>query len=360
VPGAGHADRRQFLAFAASFGVGAAGAALLGRGGRGSDGVADARRAVVVPDPVRSVALPSDGPPVAGISPYVTPTDDFYRIDTALTVPQVDPASWRLRLSGMVDRPFELTFDELLAMEAIEAPVTLQCVSNEVGGDLVGNAVWQGVPLPELLRRAGVQPGATQVVGRSVDGFSAGFPTDVATDGRTALVAYAMNGEPLPTRHGFPARLVVAGLYGYVSATKWLTEIQLAAWDAVDGFWISRGWAKEGPIKVASRIDVPRDGADLVAGEVDVAGVAWAPGSGVAAVELRVDDGPWQPCTLGAVASDETWVQWHVRWSAAPGEHVLAVRATDRTGEVQTSTVSPPRPDGATGHHRRRARVRRA
>ncbi|MGV3760240.1 MAG: molybdopterin-dependent oxidoreductase, partial [Actinomycetota bacterium] len=335
--------------------------ALLSRRVRGTDPVTAAREAVTLPPPGAAVGVPTEpGFAVDGLTPYVTPTEDFYRIDTALAIPRVDPDSWALRISGLVDQPFAVSYVELLALDSVEVPVTLQCVSNEVGGNLVGNAVWQGVPLADLLDRAGLQSGATQVVGRSVDGFTAGFPTELARDGRTALVAYAMNGEPLPARHGFPARLVVAGLYGYVSATKWLDEIQLARWEDVDGYWIPRGWSKEGPIKVTSRIDVPRGGADLLAGTVAVAGVAWAPDRGIAAVEVSVDDGPWTACTLGDAASDETWVQWHLAWEATPGEHVLRVRATTLDGEVQTDAVAPPAPDGATGHHARRVRVQSA
>ena len=353
--------RRAFLVSAAGV---AAGAALVAAVGRrlGSAGSSEAARArVVLPDPASTGSTAARPLEVARVSPYLTPNADFYRIDTALTVPQVELDSWRLRLSGLVDQPFELTYDELLAMDSVEETVTIACVSNEVGGDLVGNAVWQGVPLSVLLERAGVQPAVRgaegQVVGRSLDGWTAGFPMDVATDGRVALVAYAMNGEPLPVRHGFPARLIVAGLYGYVSATKWLDAIEVTRWDDVDGYWVPRGWAKEGPIKTMSRIDVPKPGAQVPAGAVDVAGVAWAPTRGVAAVEIRVDDGPWQPCELGDVASANTWVQWRHRWTAGPGDHVVTVRATDGDGAVQTEVVAPPAPDGATGWHARRVSV---
>jgi DMSO/TMAO reductase YedYZ molybdopterin-dependent catalytic subunit len=360
-PGVGRTDRRGFLVTAGALGAGAAGAALLSRQLRRPDPAAAARRTVALPRPDGSVPVPGEPSfAVDGLSPYVTPIEDFYRIDTALAVPRVDPDRWELRVSGLVEEPLRLSYDDLLALDSVEVPVTLQCVSNEVGGDLVGNAVWQGVPLADLLDRARPTAGATQVIGRSVDGFTAGFPTELVFDGRTALVAYAMNGEPLPTRHGFPARLVVAGLYGYVSATKWLEEIELVRWEDVDGYWIPRGWSKEGPIKVTSRIDVPRSGADLAAGTVAVAGVAWAPDRGIGAVEVSVDDGPWTACTLGDAASDETWVQWHLAWDAPPGEHVLRVRATTLDGEVQTGAVAPPAPDGATGHHGRRVRVRDA
>lgn len=353
--------RRAFLATAAGV---AAGAAVLATVGRrlGSGGTSEAERArVVLPEPAGTTPTPAPSLEVARVSPYITPNDDFYRIDTALTVPQVELDSWRLRVTGLVDRPFELTYDELLAMDAVEETVTIACVSNQVGGNLVGNAVWQGVPLQVLLDRAGVQApvaGAEgQVVGRSLDGWTAGFPMDVATDGRVALVAYAMNGEPLPVRHGFPARLIVAGLYGYVSATKWLDAIEVVRWDDFDGYWVPRGWSKEGPIKTMSRIDVPRSGADLPAGATDVAGVAWAPTRGISAVEVRIDDGPWEPCELGDVAGENTWVQWRLRWDARPGEHVISVRATDGDGVTQTEEVAAPAPDGATGWHTRRVRV---
>lgn len=353
--------RRAFVATAAGV---AAGAAVLATVGRrlGAGGTSEAERArVVLPEPAGTSPTPAPSLEVARVSPYITPNDVFYRIDTALTVPQVELDSWRLRVTGLVDRPFELTYDELLAMDAVEETVTIACVSNQVGGNLVGNAVWQGVPLQALLDRAGVQApvaGAEgQVVGRSLDGWTAGFPMDVATDGRVALVAYAMNGEPLPVRHGFPARLIVAGLYGYVSATKWLDAVEVVRWDDFDGYWVPRGWAKEGPIKTMSRIDVPRSGADLPAGSTDVAGVAWAPTRGISAVEVRIDDGPWEPCELGDVAGGNTWVQWRLRWDARPGERVISVRATDGDGVTQTDEVAAPAPDGATGWHTRRVRV---
>ena len=294
---------------------------------------------------------------VAGLTPYVTPNDDFYRIDTALQTPQVDVNDWSLRITGMVDEPYELTYDELVAMATTEETVTLSCVSNEIGGGLVGNAVWQGVPLATLLDRAGVQPGASQIVGRSVDDFTAGFPTEIGLDGRVAMVAVAMNGEPLPVDHGFPVRLVVAGLYGYVSATKWLREIELTTWEDFDGYWIPRGWSKEGPIKTSSRIDVPRSGSTLDAGRQAIAGVAWAPPGGITAVEVSIDD-EWFPATLGEAASGNTWVQWVYEWEATPGEHRIRVRATDADGVTQTEDSARPAPDGATGWHSRTVNVR--
>jgi DMSO/TMAO reductase YedYZ molybdopterin-dependent catalytic subunit len=350
--------RRTFIAAATALGAGAAASAALGRRVRPSGEAEAARRQVAIPRPVRAQAVPARQPFTApGLSPYVTPSADFYRIDTALLVPQVDVDAWRLDVSGMVDHPFSIDYGELLSLDSVEETVTLQCVSNEIGGSLVGNAVWQGVPLVALLERAGVQPGATQVVGRSIDRWTAGFPADVATDGRVALVAYAMNGEPLPVTHGFPARLIVAGLYGYVSATKWLSEIELTTWEDFDGYWITRGWAKEGPIKTASRIDVPQTSATVAAGQTPVAGLAWAPTRGIARVEVQVDDGDWEECRLGDVASDNTWVQWLYEWDAQPGDHVLTVRATDGDGETQTSDIAPPIPDGATGWHSRRVHI---
>ncbi|OMQ14879.1 hypothetical protein A7K94_0213450, partial [Modestobacter sp. VKM Ac-2676] len=286
---------------------------------------------------------------VPGLTPLFIPNAEFYRIDTALRVPTVDPAGWQLEVRGMVDQPFTLSYDELLAMPQIEADVTLTCVSNEVGGDLVGNARWQGVPLRALLERAGVQQGATQLLSRSVDGFTAGFPTITALDLEEAMVAVGMNGEPLPAEHGFPARLVVPGLYGYVSATKWLATIELTDWD-VDGYWIPRGWAKEGPIKTASRIDVPRPGGTVTAGRQPIAGVAWAPTRGIEGVEVRIDDGPWRQAELAERLDVDCWRQWYLTWDATPGRHRIAARATDGAGELQTDARTPVAPDGASGY----------
>jgi DMSO/TMAO reductase YedYZ molybdopterin-dependent catalytic subunit len=300
------------------------------------------------------VSGPAEGPAplgVPGLSPYYVPNGDFYLIDTALRKPQVDPATWRLRVTGLVERPFELTFDELLALPQVEEAVTLSCVSNEVGGELVGNARWQGVRLADVLGRAGVRPEGSQIVGISTDGFTAGFPTAVGLDGRVALVAVGMNGEPLPVAHGFPARLVVSGLYGYVSATKWLQEIRLTGLDDFDGYWIDKGWSKQAPVKTQSRIDVPRAYSDVAAGPTRVAGVAWAPNTGVTRVEVQVDDGPWQEARLAEVVSRNTWVQWVLDWDAPTGEHKLRCRATDATGYTQTSERARPDPDGATGWH---------
>lgn len=295
---------------------------------------------------------------IPGLSPLFTPNRDFYRIDTALVLPRVNLDEWRLRVTGMVANPFELSYAELSALPQVEADITLSCVSNEVGGPLVGNARWQGVPLADLLARAKVGPDATQLVGRSVDGWTAGFPTDAATDGRPAMVALGMNGEPLPLAHGFPCRLVVPGLFGYVSATKWLEAIELTTLEDFDGYWVPRGWSKSAPIRLASRIDVPRSGLIVAAGNGVVAGVAWGPGTGISAVEVSVDNEAWRPATLGEELGAGSWRQWRYDWDATPGRRRIAVRATDGRGQVQTDDVRRPRPDGATGYHRVTVTVR--
>lgn len=358
-PGGTDAGRRQFLALAGATGAFAAAVGLTGRSLGLGRTVEAARDDVVLPE-VTGGTRPSAadaGLDVEGITPFVTPNADFYRIDTALTVPQVDPASWTLTIDGMVEEPFELTFAELLDLPLVEREVTISCVSNEVGGELVGNARWLGVPLRSLLRRAGVQDGATQIMGHSVDGFTAGFPTELLDDDRPALVAVGMNGEPLPIEHGFPARLIIGGIYGYVSATKWLSRIELTTLDAADGYWIPRGWAKEAPIKTQCRIDTPRS-SDQDAGSVPVAGVAWAPTRGIAKVEVQIDDGPWQEARLGPGTSDDTWRQWVHDWRPTPGRYQLRARATDGDGETQTDESAPPAPDGATGYPTRIVTVR--
>ncbi len=347
-------DRRRFLALAAGAGALAVAAGSISRVVASGGRAAAARARIALARPRAPLPPPPVGLEAAtpGISPLLTPIKGFYRIDTALAVPDVDPDRWRLRITGMVDRPFSLSYAELAALPQVEADITLCCVSNEVGGKLVGTARWQGVPLQDLLDRAGVQPGASQLVGRSVDGFTAGFPTAALADGRRALVALGMGGEPLPLRHGFPARLVVPGLYGYVSATKWLSELELSTLDGFDAYWVPRGWAKEAPIKTSARIDVPRARQQVPAGRQVVAGVAWAPTRGISRVEVQVDDGPWLPADLGPELAADTWRQWTLAWDATPGEHVLRVRASDGAGEVQDAVDRPPPPNGATGLHR--------
>jgi DMSO/TMAO reductase YedYZ molybdopterin-dependent catalytic subunit len=287
-----------------------------------------------------------------GLTPIAVPNDDFYRIDTALLVPSVDRATWSLRIFGLVDREITLTYDELVALPIIDQYVTIACVSNEVGGNLVGNAKWTGVPLRTVLDLAGVQSSADQLVGRSVDGFTVGMPVEWVMDkSRVPMVAVGMNGDPLPPVHGYPARLIVPGLYGYVSATKWVTELELTTFAQYQAFWVPRGWAQKAPILTQSRIDVPQSGANVKAGHVAVAGVAWAPDRGITRVEVRIDGGDWAPTKLSTPISKATWVQWLYDWMAPSGQHLIEVRATDGTGDVQTDAETPPAPDGARGHH---------
>ena len=349
----GDGGRRRFMWTVGGIGVGAALSGVVGRSliiSRSEE----VRDAMDLPAATETVPAPGVDASfqVEGLVPVVVPNDQFYRIDTALVVPRPDPHTWTLRIDGMVERELVLTMADLLAMPLHEQYTTLSCVSNEVGGSLVGNAKWTGVRLVDLLERAGVQPGADQLVSHSVDGWNCGFPTELAFDGRDPLVAVGMNGDMLPPAHGFPARLVVAGLYGYVSATKWLERIELTTWDGFDGYWVPRGWSKEGPIKTQSRIDVPERGADVAAAPVVLAGVAWAPLKGVERVEVRIGDGPWEDAELSSPLSDKSWMQWRHEVTLEPGQQWTAtVRATDGTGETQTDEVAPPAPDGATGWH---------
>lgn len=355
-PVPGDAGRRRFLARAGGLGA----LALVGGGlGRAmlnarADNAAEAETQIPgAVDPAPSLGA-DDTFAIAGITPLVVPNDDFYRIDTALLVPSVDLDSWSLRVHGMVDHEVTLTFDQLVELPLVERYVTIACVSNEVGGDLVGNAKWTGVKLLDVLEMAGVQAGATQIVPRSVDGWTAGFPTEWVTHPdrpRDALIAVKMNDQPLPAEHGFPARLIVPGLYGYVSATKWLAELELTTLEAFDAYWVPRGWAKEAPILTQSRIDVPRVNAEVPAGIVQVAGVAWAPDRGVSKVEVRIDEDAWREATLTTPIGPQTWLQWKYAWDASPGRHLIYVRATDGTGTVQEERVTPPPPDGARGYH---------
>jgi DMSO/TMAO reductase YedYZ molybdopterin-dependent catalytic subunit len=306
-----------------------------------------------IPDRLPTVSEPVTiprGVDVVPGTPYITPNGDFYRIDTALSFPRANVDNWTMGIDGMVDQPLRLSYADLLARPQVERAITLACVSNAVGGDLIGNAVWQGVLLADLLEEAGMQDGIEQVFCTSIDGWTCGFPIDVALDGRDAMVALGMNGEALPLAHGFPARLVVPGLYGYVSAVKWLDSLRLTTWDDGTGYWVPRGWSQLGPIKTQSRIDVLRqEGAAVV-----VAGVAWAQHTGIDRVEVRVDDGDWQEATLAPTVSADTWRQWSTRLDALdPGEHRVTVRATDADGETQTDERADPAPDGATGHHSR-------
>jgi DMSO/TMAO reductase YedYZ molybdopterin-dependent catalytic subunit len=351
--------RRRFLAFAAAaVAVGAISAAG-GRVALERQRLRLAVRDVELPSPARPLPPPAPGTALAadGLSPLFTPNSDFYRVDTALSVPRIDPADWTLRVTGRVQRELELSYDDLLDRELVEADITIACVSNSVGGGLVGNARWLGTSLRDLLLEAGPQVGGSQVVGRAVDGWTAGFRTDLALDGREALIAVGMNGEPLPPVHGFPARLVVPGLFGYVSATKWLVEIELTGWEDYDAYWIPRGWDKFGTILAQSRFDTPGTGARLTAGPHTVAGVAWDTEHGISGVEVAVDDEPWQRAEISDPLADTAWRQWTFDWEATPGTHVLKVRAIDGRGVEQTPVIQPPRPFGATGHHTIRVRV---
>ena len=349
------AGRRHLL-----LGSGAvAAAAALGGGWtrRLRTGRADAftRAAGVLPRPRRAVRPPSASPfALDGLPTYETPIADFFRIDTEIYVPRVEVATWTLAITGLVDHPRTYTYDDLLAMPMVEEMVTLACVSNDVGGHLVANARWLGVPLRDLLGPAGVRPEGDQIVGRAVDDFTVNVATATALDGRVAMVAVGMNGEPLPVDHGYPARLVVAGQYGYASATKWLRELQLTRRDDQKSYWVALDWAKEGPVKLQSRFDVPQAGAQLTAGPVHLAGMAWAPSIGIARVQVQIDNGPWHDAELGTVVSADTWVHWSYVWTeASKGDHVAAVRATDRRGNVQTDVPTTPKPSGATGWHYR-------
>ncbi|MFG2418229.1 molybdopterin-dependent oxidoreductase [Streptomyces sp. NPDC048448] len=360
-PGEPGWDRRGFLVAATAAAAASTGAGALGRslnGGRGRDAVAS-RADVLLPAPGSPAAPVPAGARlrVPGIGPFVTPTKDFYRVDTALVVPKVDATTWRLRIHGEgVTRPVSLSFDDLLRRAAIERDITLTCVSNEVGGPYVGNARWIGVRLADLLAECGVTPPskggpADQLVARSVDGMTIGSPVDDVMDGRDALLAFGMNGRPLPFEHGFPVRMVVPGLYGYVSACKWIQDIELTTFDAYDPYWVKRKWARRAPVKTQSRIDTPKPFARPRAGTVMVAGVAWAQRRGIREVEVRVDDGPWQQARLAAEDTVDTWRQWSFPWQAAKGGHTLTVRATDGTGQVQTALRARTIPDGASGRH---------
>ncbi|MCY1140539.1 molybdopterin-dependent oxidoreductase [Actinoplanes sp. Pm04-4] len=333
-------DRRVFLQAAALVAASGGAVALRGLAG-GAPG--RARESVRLP------AAADPGPPVpAGL---LTSNKDFYRVDTALTVPRIDLGDWSLRVHGMLGRELRVTFEDLLAMPLIERPVTMNCVSNEVGGPYMGTAKWLGVPLAPLLRSLGIRAGAEQVVARSVEGMTIGTPVATLLDGRDAMLAIGMNGEPLPLEHGFPVRMLTPGVYGYAGSCKWLSSLELTTFDQFDPYWVSRGWAAQAPVKTGSRVDRPRPFARLDAGVVTVAGVAWAQRRGIEAVEVRIDDGEWAPAELLPAPSVDTWVQWRYSWRATAGPHSIAVRATDRTGAVQAQERATPFPSGATGWH---------
>ncbi|BDX33313.1 oxidoreductase [Mycobacterium antarcticum] len=347
--------RRLSLVTLGFIGVGAvagvAGAVL----NRLNSSVAGDRTAFTLPTPAQDVPVappPSVQPPGVALPPFITPNADFYRIDTALSVPQLTRADWRLRIHGMVDREVTLTFDDLQRFQPIQRIVTLTCVSNPIGGDLISNAKWTGYRVRDLLAGAGIHSDADMVLSTSIDGFTAGTPVEALTDERDALLAIGMNDAPLPSEHGYPARLVVPGLYGYVSATKWVTDLELTRFDRAEAYWTRLGWSARGPIKTASKIEVPKSGQVVPKGPVTFGGVAWAQQRGIKAVEVRIDEGPWEQAQLGASYSKDTWRLWSFPWQANDsGSHLMSVRATDGTGAVQTSDTADVVPDGATGWH---------
>jgi DMSO/TMAO reductase YedYZ molybdopterin-dependent catalytic subunit len=344
--------RRSFLAAGAATATIGAAAGLAGRLLTERNSVASAQKSLRIPKPaVTTQALPPGVDlNIPGLAPFVTPNAKFYRVDTALVLPQVDPSSWQLRIHGMVNREITLTFDQLIKRPLIEDYITLCCVSNPVDGPYIGNAKWLGASLAALLKEAGIKAGADQLLCTSVDGFTSGTPVQTVMDGRDALLAVAMNGQPLPIAHGFPARMVVPGLYGYVSATKWVTDIEVTTFAGNFAYWAQRGWSQQAPIKTECRIDVPNGLQEIKAGRTAVAGVAWAQHKGVEAVEVRVDRGPWQEARLASVPGLDTWRQWVWEWDATSGGHVLEARATDKTGYTQTGALAPPEPNGATGY----------
>jgi DMSO/TMAO reductase YedYZ molybdopterin-dependent catalytic subunit len=351
---AGVPARRRFLRMLGGTAAVAALGAVLATTVRGAAvAVSELRSKLVLPTPASPAPPVPAGAevPLEGLGPLVTPNKDFYRIDTALRVPVVDPGQWRLKVTGLVEREIELDFAALLAKPLVERHVTIACVSNEVGGDLIGNARWLGWPVRDLLALAGPKPGADMVLSRSTDGWTAGTPLEMLTDNRDALLAVGMNGEPLPLEHGFPARLIVPGLYGYVSATKWVTELKVTRFADDVAYWTPRGWSARGPIKTSSRIDVPRGGRPVQAGKVAFGGVAWAQHTGIGKVELRVNHGGWQQAELAPGISTDTWYQWKLALPLTSGRYEVQVRATDLNGIPQVEDRAPAAPSGATGYH---------
>jgi DMSO/TMAO reductase YedYZ molybdopterin-dependent catalytic subunit len=347
-------NRRRFFMVGAVSGVAAVAAGVGGQilSNRRFN-VAASRNAVKLKAPVASKPVPKKVTDVKipGLSPFYTPNSTFYRVDTALVVPQVPAQTWSLRIHGMVDKEINLSFSELMNRPMIERDITLCCVSETVGGKYIGNARWQGVRLADILREAGVRKGAEQIVSRDANGMSIGTPVAAVMDGRDAMLAVGMNGVPLPQEHGFPVRMVVPGLYGYVSACKWIVDMELTTWAAFDAYWVKRKWSQQAPIKTESRIDTPKKGSSLRAGKIPVAGVAWAQHKGIAAVEVSIDGGRWRKAKLAPQDTIDTWRQWYIVWDATPGTHHIQVRATDKTGYTQTKKVHRSEPNGATGWH---------
>ncbi|MCQ6273040.1 molybdopterin-dependent oxidoreductase [Pseudarthrobacter sp. R1] len=346
------ASRRRFFAAA---GITAAAAGIAATGGRllsaARSNIAKAREALQLPTPAKAAAAVPAGvqSPVPGVTPWVTPNGEFYRIDTALSVPEINADEWELRVHGLVEEEFRLTFQDLLDADLIESHVTLTCVSNPVGGNLAGNAKWLGLPIREVLKRAKPKDGADMVLSTSIDGFSASTPLEVLQDDRDAILAIGMNDEPLPLEHGYPVRMVVPGLYGFVSATKWVVDLEVTRFADSKAYWTDRGWSERGPIKTMARVDVPKSFAKVAAGKVAVGGTAWAQTRGITKVEIQIDNAEWVEAALSAEASLITWRQWSYEWDATPGPHYIKVRATDGSGEVQTDQRADPVPDGASG-----------
>lgn len=353
-------DRRRFFVLAALAGASALVVGITARTvSMAVSSVEAIRSALKLPSPRTTVTVP-DGAEldIPGLSKLFTPNKDFYRVDTALTVPSIDPDTWRLVIDGMVDQRVEMSFQDILDMGLDEYAITLTCVSNEVGGELVGNAKWLGVPLRDVLKKAGVKSGADTVLSRSVDGYTASTPLSALTDDDLdAILAVGMNGEPLPLEHGFPVRMVVPGLYGYVSATKWLTELKVTTFAQDEAYWTPRGYSAEAPIKFASRVDTPKIGEAVAAGKIPIAGVAWAQSVGIERVEVSIDDGDWVQATLSAPINDDTWVQWFMEWDATPGTHYVAVRAVNKNGDLQIQERAPIAPNGSSGWQRSLIRV---
>jgi DMSO/TMAO reductase YedYZ molybdopterin-dependent catalytic subunit len=345
-------ERRVFVMVAGVVAVASVGIAVAGRFvGAGRRHVEVSRRLLRIPGVTRRQPPAATSLGVAGVAPWQTPNEDFYQIDTAIALPAIEPDEWSLRIHGMVERELTLTFSDLVARDVTESWITLNCVSNEVGGGLVGNARWSGVRLADLLDDLGVDPAADCVLQTSRDGWTCATPIEALTDDRDAMLAVAMNGRPLPIEHGFPVRTVVPGLYGYVSATKWVVDLEVSTFATSQGYWTDKGWSALGPVKIASRIDVPRSGDDVPAGDVRFGGVAWHQHTGIESVEVQLDGGPWERAELGEVPSVDTWVQWAVTLDVPEGDHEVRVRATGRDGQTQTSVVRAPDPDGATGLH---------
>jgi DMSO/TMAO reductase YedYZ molybdopterin-dependent catalytic subunit len=344
-------SRRLFLTRIAAVGGGAVAVAIGGRFlGRHRREVEAARSKLKLP--VTAGAEPEGAElGVKGVVPWRVPNQDFYQIHTAVAVPAIEAREWRVRIHGQVERELTFSYQDLLDRGLTEAWVTLCCVSNVVGGSLIGNAWWSGVRVADLLAEARPKAGADAVMQTSQDGWTCGTPLSALTDGRNAMLALGMNGQPLPLEHGFPVRMVVPGLYGYVSACKWLVDLEVTRFADFSAYWTERGWSAKGPVRTESRIDVPPSQTGVSAGDVRVAGVAWAQHTGIDKVEISLDGGPWTETELGGVPSDDTWVQWAGTVQADPGSHGVAVRATDKSGYTQTAVQRDVVPNGATGWH---------